>query len=332
MQLAPRIFKRLSRRKHGASVRRFQRALERERSLHERNGVPFSVLVVAPDPILPENLASRIDAVVRSSDTVGSLPDGRLAVVLACTSAAQAAIVRQALGPRTQLTNLPGFVTLHSSDVQASGGSVPSLEPLLQVETGALRRSMDVLLTATAVVLLAPVMAAVALAIRVDSPGPVLFRQQRVGAGGRPFTFYKFRSMSVDAEARRAALLGHNEQDGPIFKIADDPRITRVGRVLRRLSLDELPQFFNVLKGDMTLVGPRPPLPAEVAEYEPWQLRRLQARGGLTCLWQVSGRSKLGFREWMALDCRYLKDRNPLLDISILLRTFGAVIGARGAC
>jgi len=172
----------------------------------------------------------------------------------------------------------------------------------------------------------------IALAIRIDSPGSVIFRQSRAGRGGRPFVFYKFRSMTADAEERRTELELQNEQAGPIFKIRRDPRITRIGRLLRRSSLDELPQLWNVLKGDISLVGPRSPTLGEVSNYERWQRRRLCVTGGITCTWQVSGRSQISFREWMRLDLRYIACRSPWLDLRLLLMTLPAVISGRGAC
>jgi lipopolysaccharide/colanic/teichoic acid biosynthesis glycosyltransferase len=180
-------------------------------------------------------------------------------------------------------------------------------------------------------VVLSPLFLLSALAIKLDTPGPVLYRSTRVGRGGKLFTFFKLRSMVQGAEHNRHSLSHLNEVSGPVFKMADDPRITKVGRILRRTSVDELPQLFNVLKGDMTLVGPRPPIPEEVNQYEPWQLRRLAVRPGITCLWQISGRSSLGFDEWMRLDMEYIERRGFLLDFKILLRTLPAVLSGEGA-
>jgi lipopolysaccharide/colanic/teichoic acid biosynthesis glycosyltransferase len=167
--------------------------------------------------------------------------------------------------------------------------------------------------------------------IRLDSAGPVLYRQVRVGQRGRCFTFYKFRSMFAEADRRLDDLAALNEQTGPVFKIRDDPRVTPVGRFLRRSSLDEIPQILNVLKGDMSIVGPRPALPAEVDRYEPWQRRRLEAKPGITCLWQISGRSHIGFDEWMRLDLEYLRTRSLWTDLVILAKTVPAVMARRGA-
>jgi lipopolysaccharide/colanic/teichoic acid biosynthesis glycosyltransferase len=174
-------------------------------------------------------------------------------------------------------------------------------------------------------------MALIVLAIKLDSPGPVLFRQTRVGKGGKPFILYKFRSMAIGAEEQKDLLRDLNEADGPIFKIKADPRRTRMGRWLRRLSLDELPQFYNVLRGDMSIIGPRPPLPEEVAEYQPWHMRRLEIAPGITGLWQVSGRSELPFDEMALLDIYYVEQWSPALDLKILLRTIPTVLFGDGA-
>jgi exopolysaccharide biosynthesis polyprenyl glycosylphosphotransferase len=195
----------------------------------------------------------------------------------------------------------------------------------------ATKRALDVVLSALALVALAPAFLAVAIAIRLDSPGPVLFRQRRVGMNGREFTLLKFRSMFVDAQARLDALRSRNEVSGPVFKIRDDPRVTRVGRLIRRTSLDELPQFWNVLRGEMSVVGPRPPIPAEVRQYERRHLRRLSVKPGITCTWQVSGRSAIGFDRWMELDLSYIDNWSLWRDVKILARTIPAVLTGRGA-
>ncbi len=193
------------------------------------------------------------------------------------------------------------------------------------------KRTFDLAVASTMTVLALPVAAAVAAAIRLDSPGPVLFRQVRVGRSGRLFTMLKFRTMYVDAEHRKSELEAHNEAGGVIFKMKRDPRITRVGGILRKLSLDELPQVVNVLRGDMSIVGPRPPVPAEVALYTPAERRRLDAAPGLTCLWQVSGRSDIPFEGQVLLDVEYIETRSFWRDVVILLRTVPAVLLGRGA-
>jgi len=167
--------------------------------------------------------------------------------------------------------------------------------------------------------------------VKLTSPGTVLYRQTRCGLGGRRFLLYKFRSMAADADARRAEVEQLNELDGPAFKMADDPRCTPLGRWLRRFSLDELPQLWNVLRGDMSFVGPRPPLPEEVERYATWQRRRLRMRPGLTCLWALEGRSQLSFDRWMRLDLAYIDNWSLWLDLKIFLRTIPVVLFGRGA-
>jgi exopolysaccharide biosynthesis polyprenyl glycosylphosphotransferase len=194
-----------------------------------------------------------------------------------------------------------------------------------------LRRCVDVALAGVLVTILSPVFAVMAIAVKLSSPGPILFRQIRAGLNGRPFTFLKFRSMRIDAESLKPQLAAFNEMDGPVFKMTNDPRVTRVGRLLRRTSLDELPQIWNILKGDMSFVGPRPAVLEEVAQYEPWQRRRLSMKPGLTCLWQVSGRNELSFDEWMRLDLEYIDNWSLWLDLKIALRTIPAVLLGKGA-
>lgn len=194
-----------------------------------------------------------------------------------------------------------------------------------------IKRAMDVLGAVVGLVLLSPLMLLIAIAIKLDSPGPVLFKQVRVGKNGKEFVMYKFRSMREGAEEEQERLRELNEADGPIFKLRDDPRCTRVGRILRRLSLDELPQLYNVLRGEMSLVGPRPPLPSEVAQYKEWHRKRLAVSPGMTGLWQVSGRSQLSFDEMVLLDLYYIENWSPMMDIRILLRTIPKVILGDGA-
>ena len=193
------------------------------------------------------------------------------------------------------------------------------------------KRVFDVVLSFAALVVLSPFLLAIAAMIKITSPGPVLFRQTRCGLGGRRFTLYKFRSMINNAEQMRAELHQLNEADGPVFKITDDPRITPVGRWLRRFSLDELPQLWNVFRGDMSFVGPRPAVPEEVEQYEDWQRRRLRMRPGLTCTWVLEGRSHVDFKRWMQLDLKYIDNWSLWLDAKIFLRTIPIVLSGRGA-
>ena len=181
------------------------------------------------------------------------------------------------------------------------------------------------------VLLLPPVFLLIAIAVKLTSRGPVFFRQERVGYHGRPFKILKFRTMVMDAEDRLEDLMHMNEATGPLFKMKDDPRVTKVGRLLRKLSLDELPQLFNVIRGDMSLVGPRPPLPREVAQYEDWMMARLEVRPGITGLWQVSGRSELPFEDYVRLDLFYIENWSLAYDLFILAKTVPTLVTARGA-
>jgi exopolysaccharide biosynthesis polyprenyl glycosylphosphotransferase len=195
----------------------------------------------------------------------------------------------------------------------------------------AFKRLFDIAASSLALFLLSPLLLAVAAIIRFTSRGPVLFRQMRVGRHGKPFHMLKFRSMVVNAEELKAKLMAQNEQDGPVFKMRRDPRITRVGRFIRKFSIDELPQLLNVLRGEMSIVGPRPPVPSEVARYEAWQRRRLSVRPGLTCVWQVSGRNEISFEEWMYLDMQYIDHWSLAQDFQLILKTVPIVLSGRGA-
>lgn len=203
--------------------------------------------------------------------------------------------------------------------------------PIKHVPYGTVKRVADFCIALLLIILLSPLFLLVALAVRLTSRGPVIFRQIRVGAGGKHFVCYKFRSMCIDAEKKKHDLAHLNEANGPVFKIKHDPRVTPVGRIIRKLSLDELPQFFNVLKGEMSLVGPRPPVPHEVAQYGPRELQRLSVQPGVTCLWQISGRSNISFDHWMELDLLYIETMSFWGDVKIILKTIPAVIFARGA-
>ena len=194
------------------------------------------------------------------------------------------------------------------------------------------KRLMDIILAIFAIICGSPVFLITALLVKLTSPGPIIFSQVRVGRFGRHFKFYKFRSMYIDAEARKAELMKHNESgDGVIFKMKHDPRITPVGRFIRKFSIDELPQLFNVILGDMSLVGPRPPLPSEVRTYTLEERKRLNITPGITCLWQVSGRSELPFSKQIALDKEYIASRSAWKDFLILLKTIPATLTGKGA-
>lgn len=194
------------------------------------------------------------------------------------------------------------------------------------------RRAQDIFFSALALIVLSPVFLILAVAIFIDDPkGSPIFSQSRCGRDGKTFKFYKFRSMCVDAEAKLDGLLKDNEMDGPVFKIKDDPRITRVGHFIRKTSLDELPQLWNILKGDMSIVGPRPPLPREVEQYDDYQRQRLYVTPGLTCYWQIQpDRNHLSFDEWLELDLRYIRERSFFVDWKIIFLTVRAVLFGHG--
>jgi exopolysaccharide biosynthesis polyprenyl glycosylphosphotransferase len=224
-------------------------------------------------------------------------------------------------------------LSLGGVDVEAING-IPIISIKESALTGlnrTLKRIVDVALSATALALISPLWGVIALAIKLDSPGPVLFRQERIGLRGRPFTLFKFRSMRVDAEEQLAKLRELNEASGPLFKVRDDPRRTRVGRFIRRTSLDELPQLINVLRGEMSIVGPRPGLASEVAQYQDWHRKRLAVVPGITGLWQVSGRSELTFDEMVMLDIYYAENWSLGLDLRIMIRTVPQLIFGDGA-
>jgi len=194
------------------------------------------------------------------------------------------------------------------------------------------KRVLDLVLTPVALILLSPVMIIAVLAIKIEDGGPIMFSQMRVGRYGKLFKFYKFRSMCVDAEKKKAELINENEMSGVTFKMKRDPRITKVGRIIRKLSIDELPQLLNVIKGDMSLVGPRPPVPKEVEEYTLFDRKRLDIIPGITCLWQISGRSNINFEGQIRLDVAYMDSQSFWGDIKILVKTIPAVLLGKGAC
>jgi lipopolysaccharide/colanic/teichoic acid biosynthesis glycosyltransferase len=339
----------------------FARVLGRERDRADRTHDVFSLVT------LPVAEAQRLDAGwcrrlarllrtrLRSTDEVGWLPGSKLGIALPHTPVEGAWTLVEDLRVRLERYTLrhsplrfdvyahtgyggnPGgrlgrdLVPVPHAKGGVLSGRAMALDTLLLQPPGKLKRAVDVVLGTVALIATTPLVAVSALVIRCTSRGPVLFRQQRAGYGGRPFTLYKLRTMVEGADEIKSSLAGLNEADGPIFKIENDPRLTAVGRFLRRTSIDELPQLWNVLRGDMSLVGPRPPTLDEVADYASWQRRRLHALGGLTCFWQVMGRSDIGFLDWMRLDVRYLRQRGLLTDLLLLLRTIPAVIAGRGA-
>jgi exopolysaccharide biosynthesis polyprenyl glycosylphosphotransferase len=258
--------------------------------------------------------------------------------VFVAASAVTTADMKHVLKAR-RLDGVEIRVTANLPPTLATQVAIQSIGGLMALTVNAVRltrtqaiakRAFDVVMSAVGLLLLAPAFLVIAVAIKATTPGPVFFRQQRVGLQRRPFTLLKFRTMVADAELRLADLLSRNEADGPLFKLRHDPRITRVGGWLRRYSLDELPQLWNVLRGEMSLVGPRPPLPSEVAAYEDWQLDRLEVRPGITGLWQVSGRSDLSFDEYVRLDLFYIENWSLAYDLYLLGRTVPRLVWPRG--
>ncbi len=194
------------------------------------------------------------------------------------------------------------------------------------------KRAIDIFGSGFGLIVLSPLFVIIAIAIKFeDSKGSILFSQKRVGQYGKEFNMYKFRSMVSNAEELKAKLIEQNEMSGPMFKMKHDPRITKVGKFIRKTSIDELPQLINILKGEMSLVGPRPSLPKEVAKFEPWMLERLEVKPGLTCYWQVMGRNDIDFEEWMKLDIKYVQDRNFGLDLKLIFKTFFVLFGDESA-
>ena len=194
-----------------------------------------------------------------------------------------------------------------------------------------IKRIIDIVASFTGLIVLSPLMLVVSILIKLESKGEVIFKQKRVGLNGKEFYMYKFRSMVINAEELKAELESQNEMSGPMFKMKDDPRITRIGKFIRKTSIDELPQLINVIKGDMSLVGPRPSLPKEVEKFEQWMRERLEVKPGLTCIWQISGRNNIDFEDWMKRDIKYVRERSFTLDIKLILKTVLVLFGDKNA-
>ena len=336
-------------------AKKFRKTLARERARAERLGDGFSLLALGVNDwrsgqATLVHLARTVRRRLRMTDEAGWLDERRLGVILPGTPAWGAWTVADDLCrtfpanvplPECKVYSYPSHRIGSEEDAAGRLGirrrtavrrrPVASMEVFFIQRLPLWKRAMDVVLSGAALLVLAPLLAAVAAAIKLSSPGPALFRQQRGGLGGKLFTMYKFRTMVVDAEQQQEKLMALNEQQGPVFKIRNDPRVTPLGRLLRKTSVDELPQLWNVLKGEMSLVGPRP-LPAkEVQQCEPWQRRRLDVTPGLTCTWQVSGRSQIAFPDWVRMDIRYICARSLKEDVALLLRTLPAVMLRKGA-
>jgi len=194
-----------------------------------------------------------------------------------------------------------------------------------------LKRTIDIICSLMGLIILSPLLIIISMLIKIESKGPVFFCQERIGINKKTFRMYKFRSMVANAEELKKKLVSKNEMSGPMFKMKEDPRVTKMGKFIRKTSIDELPQLINVLKGEMSLVGPRPSLPDEVVDFEKWMMKRLEVKPGLTCYWQVSGRNDIGFEDWMKLDVKYVETRNILTDVKLIYKTFFVLFGDKHA-
>ncbi len=326
------------------------RLLDRERARADRLGIEFSLVAFAPYDAQQREcldvLITILQQRLRITDDLGWLGPAQLGVLLPSTPAAGAwKVVSDVLAEFPAHLRLPPCrVYAYPSHWQGgeevpydqprelvgTGEAVYAIEALFVRPTPAWKRLLDVAGATAGLVLLAPLLALLALAIKLAMPGPVLFVQERSGLGGRRFAMYKFRTMVVDAEARKAELLALSEQDGPAFKLTHDPRVTPLGRLLRKLSLDELPQLWNVLRGDMSLVGPRPLPCHESAGCQGWERRRLEVTPGLTCTWQVRGRSAVSFEDWVRMDVQYIRSRTLWHDLRLIAETVPAVLLGKG--
>jgi lipopolysaccharide/colanic/teichoic acid biosynthesis glycosyltransferase len=337
-------------------VNRLMFFLERARFQSNRNNVPFCLLALSIDSndCGGEALAVLVGILnerLRITDDKGYLEDGRIGVILPDTPEGGAQVVAADVCSKYQLKggSIACEIFVYPSDFDIDGNLLfdedelaaerslarrkptRSMQTLFSKHPPVWKRAIDIVGSSLLIILFTPTFLATALIVKISSPGPILFIQQRAGLGGRPFRMFKFRTMHVGADAKKPQLRRLSEQDGPAFKLSNDPRVTYLGRILRSTSADELPQLLNVLKGDMSLVGPRP-LPLEESDdCEPWQRRRLDVTPGITCIWQVKGRSTVSFAEWIRMDIEYVKSMSPWQDIKLLLLTVPSVILCRGA-
>ena len=335
------------------SSEEFALILQIERQRADRADTVFSLLAFAPEnenvrAATYECLGDILGRRLRNTDLTGWLDEQRIAASLPGTPAAGAwrlaeDVCRQfpesVPAPVCTILTYPteggAQQELRRDSARAprpTHWSVQPMETLFMVETPRWKRALDIFAAGFGLVVLSPLLLLVAVAVKCTSPGPVFYTQSRSGQGGKPFRIYKFRSMVVDADHRKACLMALNEQDGPAFKVRNDPRVTKVGRFIRKTSIDELPQLWNVLRGEMTLVGPRAMYCPEMEACSRWQRRRLDVRQGITCIWQVRGRSSVPFDEWMRMDIQYIGKRSLLRDVKLLVDTVPAVLFRRGAC
>ena len=328
------------------SPEQFAHFVRREKTRTDRTHIPFSVISLNADFRTPRgrNLFEQVVEFskrrLRISDDLALSGDGTLSILLPNADVVGAAAVAndftERFGTRLDMTvqtypndwyEVDGDDWRRSSDETATIDAEQLVARDFMVRRMPVwKRCMDVVGASAGLVLFSPLLLVIAVLVKTTSPGPVFYRQQRSGLAGVPFWIFKFRSMDANADSAKSALAAQNEQDGPAFKIKDDPRITPVGRFLRRTSLDELPQLWNVLKGNMTIVGPRPLPVEETAGCEAWHLERLQVTPGLTCIWQVHGRSRVTFDEWMRMDLEYLRDITIERDLKLIGQTAWAVV------
>jgi lipopolysaccharide/colanic/teichoic acid biosynthesis glycosyltransferase len=330
--------------------------LERARFQSNRNNTPFCLLALSIDSkdCNGEALAVLVGLLnerLRITDDKGYLEDGRIGVILPDTPDSGAQVVARDVCNKYRAAggSIDCEIFVYPADFDIDGNplfeeeeldaDIPanheaparSMQAMFSKRPPLWKRAIDIAGASFLAVALSPVLLAAAIIVKLSSPGPVLFVQQRAGLGGKPFRMFKFRTMRVGADAEKAELRQLSEQDGPAFKLTEDPRVTRLGQLLRTTSIDELPQLLNVLKGDMSLVGPRP-LPLEESdECEPWQRRRLDIAPGITCIWQVAGRSNVSFAEWVRMDIEYVKLMSPWQDFKLLLLTVPSVLLCKGA-
>jgi len=344
----------------------FHATLAKERARADRNSHGFSLVSFKVGPLdygtdTTKYFIDQLKKQVRITDQIGWLDNYTIGVLLFNTPSAEASkfIERiQRIYPHKKffkysISCYPEGKTDHS-DIEETGEfchhSIPvsasshdhhsatdeqhalSLQPIFFNKTSIAKRLADIVLSIFALIVLSPLLSIIAIAVKCTSKGPIFFRQKRAGLGGVPFTFLKFRTMQIDADKKKSELLSFNERTGPVFKMENDPRVTRLGIFLRQWSLDELPQFINVLMGDMSLVGPRPPSMDEVEEYESWHNYRLEVQPGMTCIWQVYARGEKSFENWVRLDIKYKREQSFLLDMKLLFMTIPAVLSRKGAC
>ncbi len=336
------------------SVEGMRYLVQRERYRADRGGPSFSLLAIRilnndPEDREVEAMIRWLQLHVRITDDVGELLDGRVGLLLPDTSGAGAAAVADRvrlecdcrdLSCDIEILDYPRTPSPESAEADANGGGVRSQQPVEQTTLmrslfvrpmPVWKRSIDILGAGSLLALTSPIQLGIAAVIKLTSPGPAFFAQHRSGLGGRPFRIVKFRTMRVGAEQEQVLLRSQNEQDGPAFKMKADPRVTTIGRFLRKTSLDELPQLWNVLRGDMSLVGPRPLPCHETEACETWQRYRLDVTPGITCVWQVYGRGRVSFDDWARMDVEYLRNQSLLHDARLLFMTLPAVLSGRGA-